>query len=133
MWAESPPASNIDPTLLPFGGRPVAGLPSRPNLLNPEAVFRELAIQAVTYRKALESGAPTASQWKWQPRYVGLPKQGWHANPTQVAIGLQRVWKRIRGKRSYDELTPKASPSEEAMPWKKRRRISIKSNPRALL
>ena len=52
-----PQATSI-PTLLPFGGRPVAGLPSRPNLLNPEAFFKELVTQAITYREALGSGAP---------------------------------------------------------------------------
>lgn len=115
-------------TLLPFGWRPVAGLPSRPILLNPEAVFEELAIQSLTYNKAFESGAPTAQQWKWQPRYVGLPKQARHAKPTQVVIGLHKTRRRIRGKRSCDELAPEANLQDDVR-QSKRRRISTKTPP----
>jgi hypothetical protein len=96
--------------------------------LNPEAVFKELAIQALTYNKAFESGAPTAQQWKWQPMYVGLPKQAWHAKPTQVVIGLHKTRRRIRGKRSCDELAPEANLQDEVR-QSKRRRISTKTPP----
>ena len=121
------PQSKSISTLLPFGGPPVAGLPSQPNLMNPEAVFQELTIHAVTYTRALESGVPTASQWKWQPRYIGLPKQAWHANPTQLTIGLQRVRRRITGG------TPSGQPSERGKASEKRRRISTMTSPSALL
>ena len=55
----------------------MCGLAERPRLINPEGVFRELAVQAVTFRSALAVGMPTPNHWKWPPRYTSLPPKSW--------------------------------------------------------
>ena len=44
---EKLPLATFIPTLVPLGGRPVAGLPRRPRMLGPIAGFREFATQAL--------------------------------------------------------------------------------------
>jgi hypothetical protein len=93
---EKLPVAMSIPTLTPFGGRPMCGMPCRPALLNPKAVFREIATQALTYRKILEPGSPTGLHWHWPPRYVAMPPLMW--NPTQIR-SEEVCAKRITGKR----------------------------------
>ena len=92
---EKLPVEMSVPTLLPFGGRPISGLPKRMKLLNPRAVFRELATQALTYRKAFEPGNSSKEHWQWPPRYVGIPPQIWGANPEGIEPTKRRLRHRI--------------------------------------
>jgi hypothetical protein len=96
---EKLPSGQTVSTLVAYGGRPIAGLQRRVKLLNPRAVFKELATQAVTYRTSFAAGAPTGKQWKWQPRFIGLPPQVWHAQPYAILtkVNLKR---RLKGKQS---------------------------------
>jgi hypothetical protein len=85
------------PTLTPFGGRPVSGIADRPALLNPKAVFKEIATQALTHRGALAPGSPTSAHWQWPPRYVAMPPLLWKPYEAVDPNGPAR--KRIRGKK----------------------------------
>ena len=60
----------------------MTGLDRRIALLQPEAVFKELGTQAITYKSLLEPGKPSSFHWKWAPRYIGLPKKMWNTKPT---------------------------------------------------
>ena len=103
MYAEKPLPKTMSVTsLMPFGARSLAGLAMRPKLLNPKAVFRELATQAVTFQKLFEVGRPHINHWKWPPRYVGLPPAAWDGRALELmkTVGPKR---RINFKRKQEE------------------------------
>jgi hypothetical protein len=105
------------PTLTPFGGRPVSGIADRPALLNPKAVFKELATQALTHRGALVPGSPTSAHWQWPPRYVAMPPLLW--KPNEVVDPNGPVRRRIRGKKrpqSPETNQPNKRTAERAAP-----------------
>ena len=72
--------SNSNASLTPFGARRLCGLKSRPILYNPEATFKEIATQVVTFASAFKVNADTKKQWTWPPRYIGMPKPSWKAD-----------------------------------------------------
>ena len=87
---EDLPANFSVLTLSAYGGRQIAGLPERPALLDPQAVFKELAVQAITYHEAFKVGAPTPAHWKWPPRYISMPPLKW-VLPENQNRGARRV------------------------------------------
>ena len=124
-------------SLFPYGGRSVAGHPIRPRLMNPEAVFRELATQALTHARAFALGQPTSGYWKWPPRYVALPPQTWIGQPMRFQKDNPR--RRLRGKSLIDRLSVQTSAGRarkderDTLPTPKRMRLIGKQTPRISL
>ena len=114
---EKLPGGETVSTLVASGGRPTAGLRKRVKLLNPRAVFKELAIQAVTYHANFAAGAPTGKQWKWQPRFIGLPPQEWHAQPYAILIKMN-LKRRLRGKQNPKNLQRKMITPHPKWQWR---------------
>ena len=67
--------------LAPYGARWLSGIPIRVNLINPEAVFLELADQALEHEEDLGASGDLKRQWQWQPNHRRLPEQAWHGAP----------------------------------------------------
>ena len=86
-------------TLCPYGGCRAAGLKIRPSLLDKNAVFLEIANQALLNFHTIspESAGIRPKAWKWTPRYRGLPPRKWHASPLGNPTPF-RPKVRIRGK-----------------------------------
>ena len=92
-------------SLTPFGARRLCGLMSRPILLNPEAVFKELATQVTTFYKEFQAGADTKCQWVWPPRYVAIPPPIWKSNPNRTPYDQKEGIKvRVRKKTSSENV-----------------------------
>ena len=91
-------------TLTPFGARRLCGLCVRPHLLNPEAVFQEVATQVCTYYADFGVGADTKRQWAWPPRYLRLPRPVWNSGIHLIPYrGENQTSVRIRRKTSTEE------------------------------
>jgi ribonuclease HI len=135
--AKLPQSTSIG-TLFPYGGRSVAGHPNRPRLMNPEAVFRELATQALTHARAFALGQPTSGYWKWPPRYVSLPRQTWTGSPCSFRA-KDKPKRRLRGKGPIDRPSVQTSAGRarederDALPPSKRVRLIGKQTPRISL
>ena len=82
--------------LVPFGANWLAGIPVRLALMNPKAVFLEVANQAITHSRLFQAQASSAL-WTWPPIYRNLPPRVWSAKASSV---IPIPTHRLRGKTS---------------------------------
>ena len=72
--------SNRNLILCQLGSAPIAGIKFRPNLMRYDAVFLELANQALLHKSEFGAGsnhsnrANRSQHWRWAPQFRHLPK-----------------------------------------------------------